>query len=552
MMSIVYFLLLVGVLVSIHELGHFVAAKLLDVKVLRFSLGFGPAIARVAGRETEYQIGIVPLGGYVRLYGEDPAEPVADGDRHRSFSEKALWRRLVIVFAGPAANLLCPLVIYFFFFYGHTVVPAAVIGDTFAGGPAAAAGLAPGDRVLDIDGKPVRYWEDLERTVATQAGKSLKFKVRRGSREFDTYVMPRQVTMRERNGVRTEQGMIGVSQAPFRAQVGVLDTRSAAAQAGLQTGDLVISVGGESVGSWGELSAALARNAKRAQVAYLRPHRTGLGAAEVKIFAPDAAYLVPDFRTNPDGSREIVTGLVSAEFFVAAVEPGSPAERTGLRPGDLIATLDGKPVTHWLQFDQALQADPGRAFALAWLRPGAGGGATDHVGVLQQERRHLEDEYGHDYQRLVFGATNDFRPGQGEMVPIEGRFVYAAGHAASRTGATISEMVRGFVSIIGGHMPRDNVGGPIMMYRIASVSGAKGWDYFLLMIALISVNLGLINLLPIPILDGGHLVVFAIEGVRRRRLSPRMREAVVLAGLAVIVSLTVLALRNDIVRYVLR
>jgi regulator of sigma E protease len=116
---------------------------------------------------------------------------------------------------------------------------------------------------------------------------------------------------------------------------------------------------------------------------------------------------------------------------------------------------------------------------------------------------------------------------------------------------TIAQMVRGLGSLLRGDSPRDAVGGPIMMYRIASVSGAQGWDAFLLMIALISINLGLLNLLPIPVLDGGHLLIFAVEAVRRRRLSTRVREAVVMVGLALIVALTVLALKNDIVRYLL-
>src|SRR5215470_1068816 len=115
---------MVGLLVTIHELGHFTAAKALGVRVLRFSLGFGPALVRVRGRDTEYQISVVPLGGYVRLLGEDPSEPVPPEDRYRSFSEKPLWKRLIVVFAGPAANLLFPLVIYFAFFFGHHELPA--------------------------------------------------------------------------------------------------------------------------------------------------------------------------------------------------------------------------------------------------------------------------------------------------------------------------------------------------------------------------------------------------------------------------------------------
>jgi regulator of sigma E protease len=138
------------------------------------------------------------------------------------------------------------------------------------------------------------------------------------------------------------------------------------------------------------------------------------------------------------------------------------------------------------------------------------------------------------------------------MVRIEDRVLWAAGHAVQRTGETIDLMARGLWSLLGGRLPGDSVGGPIMVYRMASVSGAQGLEAFLLMLALVSINLGLINLLPIPALDGGHLVVFSVEAIRRRRLSPRAREGVAIAGLVAIVSLTVLALRNDIVRYLLR
>jgi len=154
--------------------------------------------------------------------------------------------------------------------------------------------------------------------------------------------------------------------------------------------------------------------------------------------------------------------------------------------------------------------------------------------------------------RLVFGARNDVDRGTGATIPIDGRFGFAMGKAVGRTGETISTMVSGFFKILGGDTPGDALGGPLMMYRVASVSGNQGWDSFLLMLALISINLGLINLLPIPMLDGGHLLVFALEAARRRPLSTRMRERVQLAGLIVVGLITVLAVHNDITRYLLR
>ena len=167
--------------------------------------------------------------------------------------------------------------------------------------------------------------------------------------------------------------------------------------------------------------------------------------------------------------------------------------------------------------------------------------------LTQVWRKHLDD-YDHTVTRLVFGARNDVDRGTGATIPIDGRFGFAMNKAVERTGETISTMVSEYVKILGGNSPGDALGGPLMMYRVASVSGNQGWDSFLLMLALISINLGLINLLPIPMLDGGHLLVFALEAARRRLLSTRIRERIQLVGLIVILLIIALATRNDIMR----
>ena len=428
-MSVVYFLLMVGLLVAVHELGHFVAAKALGVKVVRFSLGFGPPLFRLRPGETELQIGIVPLGGYVRLLGEDPSEPVPPEDRGRSFADKALWRRLIIVFAGPAANLLFPLLIYFAFFFGHHELPAAVIGDVLSGGPAALAGIEPGDRVLEINGDEVRTWEELEDTIDQSAGKSLRLKLERAGKPTYVFVTPRKQIVRTRMGERSEQGLIGVTQAPFEPIVGVLDPTSPAARAGLRTGDQMMSVDGRAVRSYGELAHVLGTRPRRALLAYLRGEPASVGFAEIRLLSAGTADVVPDLGAR----RPSWTGLASAEFFVSAVEPDSPAGRAGLRSGDVIVAVDGEPVHHWSTLDQELLASPDRGFRLTWQRASTQGVSTLEA-ELRQERRAVTDEYGQDYSLLVFGASNDFRMGPGQMVPIDSRFAYAASHAAYRTG----------------------------------------------------------------------------------------------------------------------
>ncbi len=569
-MSVLYFLLLVGVLVVIHELGHFVAAKLLDVKVLRFSIGYGRPLVRVTLRETEYQIAAFPLGGYVRILGiegdargdaggdargdargdDRPDKPSARGDAGRSFTSRPLWQRLVIVFAGPAANLVLPVVIYFVFFAGHSVLPAAVIGDVIDGGAAARAGFEPGDRVLEIDGTPVRYWQEIETAVRSSPGKELHLRVARNGKVFERYLTPLEETVRHRDGAVTQQGRVGITHAPFVPLVGVIDGGSPAARAGLRTGDLIISVDGQPVRNWSDVSRHVGRFARRASLVYFRGTEVP-GVPQIQLRAAGFADLVPETQVDAQLNHQTYTGLEHAEMFVAHVDAGSPAEGAGLHPGDLVTALDGVAVAHWVDLDQRLQAEPNRTFRLTWKRAAAGKTGTMSAELTQVRRKHLDD-YDHTVTRLVFGARNDVDRGTGATIPIDGRFGFAIGKALERTGETISTMVSGFFKILGGDTPGDALGGPLMMYRVASVSGTQGWDSFLLMVALISINLGLINLLPIPMLDGGHLLVFALEAARRRALSTRVRERVQLAGLIVVGLITVLALRNDITRYLLR
>ena len=559
-MSVLYFLLLVGVLVVIHELGHFAAAKLLDVKVLRFSIGYGRPLVRVKLGETEYQLAAFPLGGYVRILGiegdDKPGDPAAAapdhrrGDARRSFASRPLWQRLVIVFAGPAANLMLPMGIYFVFFAGHSVLPAAVIGDVIEGGAAARAGLEPGDRVLEIDGKAIRYWEEIETAVRSSPGKELHLRVSRNAKVFERYVTPLEETVRYRDGAVTLQGRVGITHAPFVPLVGVIDGDAPATRAGLHTGDLIISVDGQPVRNWSDVQHHIGRFARRTSLVYFRGTEVP-GVPQIQLLGAGFADLVPETKVDATLNRQTYTGLEHAEMFVAHVDAGSPADIAGLRPGDVVTALDGAPVAHWIDLDQRLQAAPKRTFTLTWKRAIAGKTEAMSADLTQTWRKHLDD-YDHTVTRLVFGARNDVDRGTGATIPIDGRFGFAMSKSFERTGETISTMVSGFFKILGGDTPGDALGGPLMMYRVASVSGNQGWDSFLLMLALISVNLGLINLLPIPMLDGGHLLVFAIEAAQRRPLSNRLRERVQLGGLIVVGLITVLALSNDIMRYLPR
>ncbi|HVV81977.1 MAG TPA: RIP metalloprotease RseP [Kofleriaceae bacterium] len=550
-MSVLYFLVLVGVLVVIHELGHFVAAKILDVKVLRFSIGYGRPLVRFKGAETEYQLAIFPLGGYVRILGVEDGEEDDPRDRGRSFHNRPLWQRLLILFAGPAANLILPIFIFFGLHFGQRERPAAVVGDVFEDSPAARAGIAAGDRVLGVDDTNVRYWEELEHAIQKRAGKEVHLHLEReGGPPFWKYVTPVEETVRKRDGTSRRQGRIGITRAPFVPMVGIIDSDSPAAKAGMRTGDLIISIDGEETPNWSAVVRGLGHGARRTNVVYFRGTEVP-GISQVRLLDARFADLVPETRIGDDLTRTAYTGLENAEMFVAHVDPGTPADRAGLQVGDLITTLDGQPVKHWSVFDQRLLSDPERTWTVGWRRT-QDGKVVDLSAKLTQVRRKDRDEYGHTTERLVLGARNDVERGQGRMVPISDPFAYAFSEAVADTSEAIAIMANGLFKVLGGDSPSESLGGPLTMFRVASVSGEQGLDSFLRLMALISVNLGLINLFPVPVLDGGHVLIFAVEAVRRKPLTSKTRERIQSAGLAFIVLITLLALRNDVMRYLVR
>ncbi len=547
-MSVLYFLILVGVLVVIHELGHFIAAKLLKFKVIRFSFGFGHPLLRFRGPETEYQIALFPLGGYVRILGEDPNDEIPEELASRAFNNKPLWQRLIVVFAGPFANFCLPIVIYFVAFVGDTELPAAVVGDVLKDTPADRAGIEPGDQIVSIDGNSIRYWHDVEQMVHENIGKELRFKVRRGEKKIERYLTPIEYRRRRDEGPSSRHGLIGITQAPFLPQVGVIDPSSPAGQSGLRTGDLILSIDGTPIRTWRSLRDTVNRRPRRMNITYVRgQEHSSLG---VKLLEPRHAELIARSEVDKSGKRRTVHGLSPAEMFVSAVEEQSPADLSGLRPGDLVTTLDSKPIHHWMVLQRALQGQPDREWELGWKRT-VNGRVVDMSGIVRQIVRSETDEYDNAAQVLVFGAYSDFEQGEATMVSIDGPIRYAASRAVEHGLKAIGVMASSFFSVLRGQSPSDELGGPIMMFRVASVSGAKGWEPLFLLIALVSISVGLINLLPIPVLDGGHLLLFAVEALRQRPLDLQTRGKINIVGLVLVALISIIALHNDVVRYII-
>jgi regulator of sigma E protease len=438
---------LLGVLILAHELGHFLVAKLFGVKVLRFSLGFGPRLFGFTAGATEYRLSLFPLGGYLRMLGEDPSEPVPEQELERALYARPLWQRYAIVVAGPLFNLLLPVGIYFVHYVGHETLLSPTIGTVVAGLPADKAGLLPGDRVETVDGKAVRYWEELEEIIADSPGKTMRFGIRRGSAAEERDVTAATDVRRGPLNLNETVGWIGVSPRFQLPEVGIVDLTSPAAQSGLRTFDYIISVNGSPVSHWAEFESAVVRaGASPLRITFLRGTHSAVPFVHVEIQEPGTAVVIPQPVLDPSGGRRYETGIQTSELFVYSVEPGSPADRIGLRRGDQLIELDGQPILHWNLLRQRLAAEPEREFRLLWLSPGG----VRHEATFKQELRSELDAYRQEEQRLVFGASNRVAWKTADPVPIRNRFFYALGHALTRTGEIVTFTAQGFFQIVRG------------------------------------------------------------------------------------------------------
>jgi regulator of sigma E protease len=532
------FILLIGPLIFVHELGHLVAAKLVDVKVLRFSIGFGPPLLRARFGETEYCLAPIPLGGYVSMLGQGN-EDVPAAEHDRALSNKPLWARYFVLGAGPVANLILPIFAYFFFFLQSTTLTPAVIGTVVSGSAADAAGLLPGDRIVAIDGQDIRSWGDMSQRISESPGVDLKVQIERDGKRLDRTVTPAKKIERNQLGVATPVGRLGVLAAFYAPQIGIIDPKSPAYLESLRSGDTITSINGEPVRTVEELQRMLESTGDGLiRLTYLRstPVQTPMGT--LLWYESAHAQLLP-------GKGGAGSGILPANNFIRAVDPGSPAERAGLRAGDRVLAIDGQATAQWEVLQEILTQ---RRLEPVSLTVQSLGEEPREVS-LELEIRKWRDIYMQDRQELWFGAHPFQKIYTSDPEPIRGRFTYAAGAAFEQTGDLISMMWTTLVQMLTFERGVDELSSVVGIFKVAGTAADRGPGDFLSLVALLSVNLGFVNLLPIPILDGGHLLFFTIEAIRRRPLGQRAREIASAVGLVVILLLLLIAARNDIVRY---
>ena len=443
------FAVLLGVLIVVHEFGHYLVARWAGVKVLRFSVGFGrPVLLWRAGKDdTEWAVGAFPLGGYVRMLDETEGE-VAPEDVHRSFNRQSVWKRMAIVVAGPLANLLLAVVVYWGLFMHGTEELRPLLGTPAVSSPAAAAGIQNGDRVLKVGGEPVETWADLRWIL-------LKRMVDQDSVDLEV--------INPKNEV-----------------------------------------------SFDRLSLLNARDPA--------PGEDPIERLGLRFFRP----VVP-----------AVLGSISA---------GSAAAAAGLQPGDEILSIGGKEIASWMDVVQEVSAAPGVPLEFEYERSGV------LRSVVITPISFNKD--GKEIGRIGVAVADPGTSRDDLMITVRHGPWSALGKAVEETWSKSLFSLQMMGRMVTGALSWHHISGPVTIADYAGQSAKMGLSYYLRFMALVSISLAVLNLLPIPVLDGGHLLYYSAEIVRGKPLSERWLIIGQKIGISLVLILMAFALYNDFTRLI--
>lgn len=542
------FVILLGVLVFVHESGHFLVAKFFKIKVERFSIGFGPRIFGKKIGDTEYRVAWIPLGGYVKMAGDDPTDDAAR-ELPGSFLGAAVWKRMLVVLAGPAVNLVLPILILTAVFMVGKDFMASAIGTVGSGTPAAKAGLEAGDLITAVDGHPVKKWEDMTELIRShQAGEKVRVTVDRDGKVLHFTLVPEMHENLDEFGIKTVMPIIGIAPSPVASTIEPL-AGSPAAKAGLQVGDLIKTLGKTPVVSLRELRAAVATlPAGPVQVTVERrpPANPDPDAGNTPA-APKTLTITLDAPPPVEGvSRMQQLGFGDAELIVSSVAADSPAEHAGVQPGDKLLGVDDTSFAGatdygtWLQWDEhpketqlhVLRGDKEVTLAITPVMKSVKSPASPRAeefpwdGIALWSLAAPPKVYTEQYSNPLAAIAAGVR-GTGEVIDINVR--------------AFSKIFHHEISV------RDSVGGPIRIAQVAGAAAKAGPGAFIEVMIHLSVILGILNLLPIPVLDGGHFAFFAAEAVLRRPPSLRVREVAQQVGMLLLLAVMVFVMVNDVV-----
>lgn len=535
--AIIPFIILLGLLIFVHEMGHFLVAKYFGVRVEVFSLGFGKKILQYKKGDTTYCISLIPLGGYVKMFGDDVTASIPESEKKFSFTHKPVMQRIAVVLAGPLMNFFFAILIFLIVALMGEQVKAPVAGDIADGTYAHQMGFRSGDEILKAGGESVRSWDHLVDIMSKSHGQPLAVEIRRAhSDQISTLTATPQLV--ENPNILSAKSSVGdIEGLVFSAKSSVVGVKhnSIAAKAGLQTGDLIKSIAGTPVKYLRELDNIFV--SLQGQPFDIEVERydniENPVAKNVKITIPKAQY----------ASMNAI-GIESSELFLAKIVPESPAEAAGLKAGDRIVQVNETVPQVWEDVLTNVKSYKGEGvLSLQVERQGN----IEKFEITPRMTSHMTSQGGEE-KRFTVGIIPWAIPAMPETKLIKYSGISSLARGFERTVDVSVMTVMSFVRLFQTKISPKQIGGVISIGQAASETFKVGISQFLQMMAVISINLFILNLLPIPVLDGGHLLFYTIEAVRGAPVSLKKMEIAQQIGLVALMSLMVFSLFNDISR----
>ena len=532
--TIVIFLIFLTPLIFFHELGHFLVAKLFGVRVEVFSLGFGRKILKFVRGGTQYAISLIPLGGYVKMFGDDPfnKDNIKEEERRYSFVHQGKWARFCIVFAGPLANFILAFVLFFALVLFGEKAPELRFGMMQEAPTLYQAGVRAGDIIREINHTEIWGPTDLlldEKTkveeitverhdALTGQRKRVPLTVDLGSKEFFTEFSALPGILRQPRVVNREQNFYWLSFWPDKVQEDVSLEEMANAVEGQTTVQVYLH----------QIPTA---NAKADEVIKVIPLNLDLN-----VTPPEGVRKTAEWAFLASLAQD---GFRALDVMVKNVVAGSAAAEAGLEKGDVISSINHHEIYNFFTLRQQVQAAPEEELELGLWRQGK--------FIKLKLRPKLSKENGKTVK--LMGVTGSGAYQAPTYTWIKARSLdQAFSEGIKRFWQTLVKTLQGIWMLISGQISFENLGGPIAIGELAEHSWGTGISYFLQMMALISINLGVLNLFPIPILDGGHIMFVGMELIMRRPLGRKTMEIAQQIGLTLLLLLMAAAIYNDVRR----
>lgn len=544
-------LLLIAALITIHEFGHFIVAKACGVRVKVFSVGIGGRLVGFKWGDTDYRLSMFPFGGYVRMAGADPfMEGGADDDDPRAegaFMAQPAWKRLLIVFAGPAMNLALPFVVFTTLKMAGEPQPRAEVGSVYAEGGAAAAGVLPEDHIVSVEGVDTLTWADVTEAFASSTDSALDLVVDRAGERVPLTIP----VVKGDYGDARDPYDFGITSVAPDTTVAVDDPASPAGRAGLETGDIVTSVNGTPVRSWNEVRRLLLGAPAEAR---LDVRRAGS--------APESSVTALTLRRDPTWAPTLTPvddtlwqawGLASGMVAVGEFgKDGSAASEAGVLQGDRLLAIDEQPIHVWRDVVLAVAASAtGKGSEQTTREMTVSVRRAGEIHEIRVTPKVVEDtdELGRYRWRPLLGIGSGGGTVVPPLVPRPYGFPEALGRATDEVMLVSGFIVEQLGKLTTGEAaPQESLGGPVEIFRQTRAAAERGIFDWARQLGLFSISLGIINLLPIPVLDGGQIVMYLAEWVRGRPLPLVLRERAQQAGIIFLVLLMLFVLVFDIHR----